>query len=69
MTDTEALLKRLRLARDNAAAIGDHAEALIMNDRIKDLKEGRCSPMVESTLQQFESALARKRAYGPASSN
>lgn len=59
-----ALLKKLRSDRDFAAAHGDHAEALILNDRIKDLKDGGLE-VVESVMQRFESALARKRFYGP----
>lgn len=58
------LLFLLRNRRDAAAAIGDHAEALILNDRIRALKEGRVSPSVERLTQQFESALARRKAAG-----
>lgn len=36
--DKTALLNKLRRERDFAASHGDHAEALILNDRIKDLK-------------------------------
>jgi len=64
----EALLTKLRADRDAAAARGDHAEALILNDRIKDLKDGG-SVAVESVMQRFESALTRKRFYGPPSSH
>ncbi|WP_316397354.1 hypothetical protein [Bradyrhizobium sp. 33ap4] len=35
----DALLAKLRANRDEAAARGDHAEALAINDRIKDLKD------------------------------
>lgn len=64
----DQLLTRLRDDRDAAASRGDHAEALILNDRIKDLKEGG-SEMVERVMQRFESALARKRFYGPRSAH
>jgi hypothetical protein len=62
----EELLKKLRSDRDAAARRGDHAESLILNDRIDDLKNGG-SIVVERVMQQFESALTRKRAYGPPS--
>ena len=65
--DTKVLLSRLRNNRDLAAARGDHAEALILNDRIRDLTSGGSSATVERVMQQFESALARRRAYGPQS--
>lgn len=64
MKDVQQILADLRRQRDQAAAIGDYAEALILNDRISDLKEGRSSPAVERVMKQFESALARRRAYG-----
>lgn len=69
MSDAKSdyILTELRRRRDQAAAHGDHAEALIFNDRIKDFKEGRSSVAVEQALQQFESGLARKRFYGPPS--
>ena len=57
----EALLTKLRTARDEAAALGDHAEALILNDRINDLKSGATSETVERVMQGFERALAQKR--------
>jgi hypothetical protein len=57
----EQILKSLREQRDAAAARGDHAEALILNDRVRDLKEGSLS--VERAMQVFESGLARRRAY------
>jgi hypothetical protein len=57
----EQILKSLREQRDVAAARGDHAEALILNDRVRDLKEGSLS--VERAMQVFESGLARRRAY------
>lgn len=71
MTESERdlILAELRRRRDEAARIGDHAESLIINDRILDLKEGRSSPMVERVMKQFESALARKRAYGSPSAH
>lgn len=56
------LLSSLRKERDALAARGDHAEALILNDRIRDLKDGK-TVSVERVMKQFESALARKRAY------
>jgi hypothetical protein len=59
--EIEQQLAELRQRRDDAAAIGDHAEALILNDRIRDLKEGRRSVMVERVMRQFESGLARRR--------
>jgi hypothetical protein len=58
----ERLLKNLREQRDAAAARGDHAEALILNDRARDLKE-EGSLSVERAMQVFESGLARRRAY------
>lgn len=58
----DQMLTRLRADRDAAAARLDHAEALILNDRIKALKEAR-SEVVEQVMQCFESALARKRFY------
>jgi hypothetical protein len=64
----EALLKKLRADRDFAAEHGNHAEAMILNDRIKDLKGGG-SETVERVMQRFESAIARKRFYEPPSSN
>jgi hypothetical protein len=63
---TQNLIDRLRADRDSAARRGDHAEALILNDRILDLKSGS-SLAVESVMRQFESALVRRRAYGPSS--
>lgn len=60
----EKLLTKLRADRDAAAARGDHGEALILNDRIVDLK-ATGSLAVENVMQQFESALTRKRFYGP----
>lgn len=60
----DQLLAKLRTDRDQAAARGDHGEALVLNDRIRDLKEGG-SATVERVMQQFESALTRKRLYGP----
>lgn len=64
-SDRDLILADLRRQRDQAAAIGDHAEALILNDRIKDLKEGKTSPTVERVMKQFESGLARLRAANP----
>ncbi len=64
MDEREEILANLRRQRDWHAAHGNHAEALILNDRIKDLKEGRSSVMVERVMQRFESGLARRRAYG-----
>lgn len=67
--DDEAhkLLADLRRQRDWHAAQGNHADALILNDRIKDLKEGRTSLTVERVMKSFESGLARRAAYGPPS--
>jgi hypothetical protein len=59
----EALLAKLRADRDFAAAHGYHADALILNDRINDLKSGSTSETVERVTQNFESALARRRFY------
>jgi hypothetical protein len=64
-SDRDLILADLRRQRDQAAAIGDHAEALILNDRIKDFKEGRTSTAVEQVMKQFESGLARLRAANP----
>jgi hypothetical protein len=64
-SDRDLILADLRRQRDQAAAIGDHAEALILNDRIKDFKEGRTSTAVEQVMKQFESRLARLRAANP----
>lgn len=61
--DMETILIELRRRRDEAARIGDHAEALILNDRINDLKDGRSSATVERVMRQFESALVRKRRH------
>jgi hypothetical protein len=66
--ERERLLELLRVERDRAAARGDHAEALILNDRIADLKDAS-SPTVERVMRQFESALARRKAYGPPSAH
>ena len=60
MSDCDTILADLRRQRDEAAARGDHADALILNDRICDLKEGRSSPTVERVMKQFESGLARR---------
>lgn len=65
----DAVLVELRRQRDEAAAQGDHANALIINDRINDLKVIRTSPMVEQVMKQFESALVRRKAYGKPSLN
>jgi hypothetical protein len=59
--DREQLINKIRHERDEAAARGDHAEALILNDRVRDLKEGGL--LVERAMQVFESGLARRRAY------
>lgn len=67
--DDEAhkILADLGRQRDWHAAHGNHADALILNDRIKDFKEGRTSPAVERAMKAFESSLARRAAYGPPS--
>jgi hypothetical protein len=57
----DRLLKILRVERDAAAARGDHAEALILNDRIADLKNGG-SVVVERVMQEFEGKLKARRA-------
>ena len=61
------MLTKLRDDRDAAAARGGLVEALILNDRIRDLKSGATSPAVERVMQQFESALTRKQLSGPVS--
>ena len=53
------MLTKLRDDRDAAAARGGLMEALILNDRIRDLKSGATSPAVE--------ALTWKRLSGPVS--
>jgi hypothetical protein len=58
----EQILKSLREQIDAANARGDYAEALILNDRVRDLKEGS-GLAVERAMQVFESGLARRRAY------
>lgn len=63
-SDRDLMLDRLRSDRDAAARRGDHAEAMILNDRIADLKSGN-SLAVERVMRQFESALVCRRAYGP----
>ena len=63
----EDMLTKLRNDRDAAVARGDLVEALILNDRIRDLKSGTTSPAVERVMQQFESALIGKRLSGPVS--
>jgi hypothetical protein len=65
MENAEKIIVFLRRERDEAASRGDHAEATFLNDRICDVKEGRTSPTIEAVMRQFESALARKRFYGP----
>lgn len=65
-SERDLTIDRLRTERDAAAGRGDHAEALILNDRIADLKSGS-SATVERVMRQFESALVRRRAYGPPS--
>lgn len=71
----EQNIKNLRRRRDEAAARGDHAEALSLNDMIVRIKEAdrarqnNTTPAVERALAVFESALARKRAYGPPKSH
>lgn len=64
----DQILKRLRTERDACATRGDHAEALILNDRIEDVKAGRYLAAERATAQ-FESALARSRAYGKPSTH
>lgn len=63
--DRDQLLADLRRRRDWHADHGNHAEALILNDRINDLKDGRSRPTVERVMQEFESGLARRRAVAP----
>jgi hypothetical protein len=57
--EKDTILAELRRQRDWYAAHGMHDDALILNDRIKDLKEGRTSVMVERVMKRFESVLAR----------
>ena len=68
MTERAIYLAKLRTERNRAAARGDHAEALILNDRIIALKKGG-GLVVERIMQQFESGLARRRTYGPRSTH
>lgn len=56
----ERILKKLRQERDAAAARGDHAEALILNDRIADVKAGK-HLAAERAMALFESGMARRR--------
>lgn len=65
-SEPDLMLEHLRQQRDRATARGDHAETLILNDRIADLKDGN-SVVVERIMRQFDSGLARRRAYGPPS--
>jgi hypothetical protein len=65
--EINAVLTDLRRRRDDAAKIGDHATALILNDRIKNVKEGRTSPMVERVMKRFESFCERLKADRPPS--
>lgn len=60
--EINAVLADLRRQRDTAAKVGDHATALILNDRIKDVKEGRTSPMVERVMKRFESLCERMKS-------
>jgi hypothetical protein len=46
----DQMLTKLRSDRDQAAARGDHCEALILNDRIRDLKEVAESNIVREKL-------------------
>lgn len=64
----DQILRKLRTERDACAARGDHAEALILNDRIDDVKNDR-HMAVERVMTLFESALARRRAYAPTSTH
>jgi hypothetical protein len=67
LAERAKILADLRRERDWHAEHGNPAEALILNDRIRDLKEGRSSAGVERAMKLFESGLARRRAYGPPS--
>lgn len=69
MENAEKIIAFLRRERDEAASRGDHAEAMLLNDRIRDVKEGLTSPTIEAVMRQFESALERKRFYGPRSTH
>jgi hypothetical protein len=64
----QQILRKLRTERDACAARGDHAEALILNDRIADVKAGRHLAS-ERAMAEFESALARRRAYSQPSTH
>ena len=57
--EKDRILAGLREMRDWYAAHGMHDDALILNDRVKDLKEGRTSIAVERAMKSFESACAR----------
>lgn len=60
--EMQKALEELRRLRDWHAVHGNHADALILNDRIMDIKDGRTSLMVERVMKAFESGLARKAA-------
>lgn len=59
-----SLLTKLRRDRDAAAARGDHAEALILNDRIKDLKEAveECAKWLEEMPEHWRTLARDMRA-------
>ena len=59
--ERDRYLTDLRRRRDDAAKAGDHAEALILNDRIRHIKNGSLS--VERAMRLFDSGLARKCAH------
>lgn len=63
--ERDQYLTDLRRRRDEAAKAGNNADALILNDRIRHIKNGSLS--VERAMRLFDSGLERKRAYGPPS--
>ena len=62
-SEKDKIIADLRRQRDWHAAHGNVADAMIFNDRIKDLKEARTSVAVERCMKLFESGLVRRRAY------
>jgi hypothetical protein len=57
--EKDAILSDLRRLRDWYAGHGMVDHAMILDDRIRDLVEGRTSVMVERVMKRFESAAAR----------
>lgn len=61
----DEVLADLRSRRDAAAERGDNAEALILNDRIAGLKDGTMTATVAAVMDEFDRALATRRAMEP----